>query len=105
MLTAIGWSTMKNKSLSMQIWIVFTSITLFIALLLSFVIPNTLRSFFTDEIYSTLESAQNLVLNRYSIEDFDKINSNPSSLEDIRMVNHMIIYENNKIAIDRKSVV
>lgn len=99
MLTAIGWSTMKNKSLSMQIWIVFTSITLFIALLLSFVIPNTLRSFFTDEIYSTLESAQNLVLNRYSIEDFDKINSNPSSLEDIRMVNHMIIYENNKIAI------
>ncbi len=99
MLTAIGWWLMKNKSLSMQIWIVFTSITLFIALLLSFVIPNTLRSFFTDEIYSTLESAQNIVLNRYSIEDFDNINSNPSSLDDIRMVNHMIIYENNKIAI------
>lgn len=91
---------MKNKSLSMQIWIVFTSITLFIALLLSFIIPNTLRSFFTDEIYSTLESAQNIVLNRYSIEEFNDTNSNPSSLEDIRMVKHMIIYKDNKIALE-----
>ncbi|OLS01501.1 sensor histidine kinase [Tissierella creatinophila] len=90
---------MKNKSLSMQIWIVFTSITLFIALLLSFVIPNTLRSFFTEEIYSTLESAQNIILNRYWIEDFNDLNSNTSSLEDIRMVNHIVIYENNKIAL------
>ena len=90
---------MKNKSISMQIWIVFASITLFIAILLSIVIPTTLRSFFTDEIYATLESAQNILLNGYSIEDLDKASLKPSSLEDIRMVNHMIIHPDNKISL------
>lgn len=96
---AIGWSMMKNKSLSMQIWIVFALITFFIAIVLSFIIPNTLRAFFTDETYSTLQSAQNILLNGYSVEEFNNIETNNSSLDDIRMVNHMVIYENNKIAI------
>lgn len=90
---------MKNKSLSMQIWIVFASITLFIAILLSVVIPSTLRSFFTDEVYATLESAQNIILNGYSIEDLNDASLKPSSLEDIRMVNHMIVYPDNKITL------
>ncbi len=91
---------MKNKSLSMQIWIVFASITLFIAIILSFIIPNTLRSFFTEETYSTLESAQNIILNGYSIDDFNDISLDTSDLEDIRLVNHMVVYGNNRIAIN-----
>lgn len=83
----------------MQIWIVFASITLFIAIALSFIIPNTLRNFFTEETYSTLESAQNILLNGYSVEEFNNMEIDKSSIEDIRMVNHMIIYENNRIAL------
>ncbi len=84
----------------MQIWIVFASITLFIAIILSFIIPNTLRSFFTEETYSTLESAQNIILNGYSIDDFNDISLDTSDLEDIRLVNHMVVYGNNRIAIN-----
>lgn len=90
---------MKNRSLSMQIWIVFASITFFIAIILTFIIPSTLRSFFTEETYSTLESAQNIILNGYSIEEFNDMSFDTSNLEDIRLVNHMIVYENNKIGI------
>lgn len=98
--TVIGWWTMKNKSLSMQIWIVFASITLFIAIILAFIIPGTLRSFFTEETYTTLESAQNIVLRGYSLEDFDQREFNGSELEDIRMVKHIIIYDNDRIALN-----
>lgn len=91
MAMVIGWKTMKNKSLSIQIWIVFASITLIIELLLAFIIPSTLRSFFTGEIYQTLESAQNIVLSGYNIEDFEDIALDTSPLEDIRMVNHIVV--------------
>nr|WP_300001627.1 HAMP domain-containing sensor histidine kinase [Tissierella sp.] len=90
---------MKNKSLSMQIWIVFAAITLSIALLLSIVIPRTLRGFFTQEIYATLESAQNIILNGYSMEDMNDAFLKPSALEDIRMVKHMIVEVDNKIVL------
>lgn len=95
-----GWWMMKNKSLSMQIWIVFASITLFIAIILAFIIPSTLRSFFTEETYTTLESAQNIILRGYPLEDFDKRKFNGSDLEDIRMVKHIIIYDNDRIALN-----
>lgn len=97
---AIGWWMMKNRSLSMQIWIVFASITLFIAITLSFIIPNTLRTFFTEETYTTLESAQNIILNGYSIDEFDEASFNDTSLEDIRMVKHMIIYSDERILVN-----
>lgn len=51
---------MKNKPLTLQIWILFASITLGITLLLLVLIPWTLRSFFTQEVYTTIESAQNV---------------------------------------------
>lgn len=97
--TVIGWLVMKNKSLSMQIWIVFASITFFIAIVLLFIIPSSLRSFFTEETYSTLKSAQNIILSGYSIEDFSNTQLDTSSYDDIRMVKHMIIYDNNNIGL------
>src|SRR5699024_3213817 len=85
-----------------QIWIVFAIITIATTIILSLVVPITLRGFFTNEIYSNIESAQNLLLNRFSIEDFwneDIIDGN-SRLEDIRTVNHFLIYGNNQIMLD-----
>lgn len=55
---------MKNKPLAFQIWIVFSGILLVISLLLVILFPTTLRSFFTKEIYKTIENEQ-LVLTEY----------------------------------------
>lgn len=94
---------MKNYPLSLQIWIVFTIITLALSIILALILPMTLRGFFTKEIYSTIDSAQDLILNNYTIEEFyrkDTKNKNPNSLEDIRSVNHILIYGNKQIIFD-----
>lgn len=88
---------MKNRPLWVQIWIVIAAITLSISLLLSFILPSTLRSFFTKEIYRTISSAQSLVFSQlegdvyrdYIGPDFFR----DSTLEDIRTVNHFMIYD------------
>lgn len=87
-----------NKPLSVQIWIVFASITLLISIILTIVLPLALRDFFTEEIYATIESAQSLMFSRYdlpSLKDFfESEGKNPrQTLEDIRTVNHFFIYE------------
>ncbi|MBO1510936.1 sensor histidine kinase [Metabacillus bambusae] len=55
---------MKNKSLAFQIWFVFSGILLAISLLLVILFPTTLRGFFTQEIYKTIENEQ-LILTEY----------------------------------------
>lgn len=94
---------MKDYPLSLQIWIVFAIITLALSIILAFILPMTLRGFFTKEIYSTIDSAQDIILNRYTIEDFGSkgiIDKNPDALEDIRSVNHILIYGDNQIIFD-----
>lgn len=94
---------MKNYPLSIQIWIVFAIITLALSIILTFIFPMTLRDFFTQEIYSTIDSAQDIILHRFTIEDFWKeniINKNPNALEDIRSVKHILIYGHNQIVLD-----
>lgn len=94
---------MKNRPLSVQIWIVFAAITLCISVLLSILLPLTLRDFFTKEIYANIESAQDLLFYRYSdnsYENFalpDNAEDSRKKIEDIRTVNHFIIYNGNKI--------
>lgn len=96
---------MKNRPLSVQIWIVFAAITLSISILLSILLPLTLRDFFTKEIYANIESAQDLLFYR-SIDEFYEDFLNPGNLEkprqkmeDIRTVNHFIIYDEDQIVI------
>ncbi|APH03749.1 sensor histidine kinase [Bacillus weihaiensis] len=76
---------MKNKPLAFQIWLVFSGILLVISLLLLFLFPTTLRSFFTNEIYKTIENEQ-LVLTEYG---------NPSALKNEnqkdRSVDHLVV--------------
>lgn len=93
----------KNLPLSIQIWIVFASITLCLSILLSALIPLTLRDFFTNEIYATIESAQGLIFNRYDIHSIrsfleaEGIENSRQTLENIRTVNHFIIYDDNQM--------
>ena len=89
---------MKNLPLSIQIWVVFATITLCISILLSIILPLTLRDFFTKEIYANIESAQGLMFNRFDSESFKYFFENPrQAFENIRTVNHFIIYNENQI--------
>ncbi|SDX79996.1 sensor histidine kinase [Tepidimicrobium xylanilyticum] len=94
---------MKNWPLSIQIWIVFATITLGISLILSFILPLTLKDFFTNEIYITIESAQTLLFNQYDLRSImDLLESqgpekSRQTLENIRTVNHFIVYEDSPI--------
>lgn len=98
---------MKNYPLSVQIWIVFAIITLSISILLSLLLPVTLRSFFTREIYATIDSAQDLIFNQFNSQVYrDYLGSEffgdgKQKLEDIRTVNHFIIYpDDNSVVIN-----
>ena len=63
----------------------------------------TLRDFFTKEIYATIESAQGLIFNRFDGQPFNSIFEseflkNPQqALDNIRTVNHFIIYDEDQI--------
>ena len=96
---------MKDRSLASQIWIVFTAITIIIGLTLTLAIPMILRNFFTEEIYSTIESSQELILNRYSIPSFLEGNKSGDKVDDIRQVRHIIIYDGNQIFLDSTDTV
>ncbi len=98
---------MKDYPLSVQIWIVFAIITLSISILLSFILPVTLRAFFTNEIYATIDSAQDLIFNQFDSQVYrdylgsDFFGDKDQILEDIRTVNHFIIYpDDNSIVIN-----
>lgn len=96
---------MKNYPLSVQIWIVFALITLSVSILLSFILPATLRDFFTKEIYATISSAQDLVFNQFDSDIYrnflgtDFFGEKDKTLENIRTVRHIIIYDDNSVAI------
>lgn len=97
---------MKNHPLSVQIWIVIAIITLSISILLSFILPSTLRGFFTKEIYATIHTAQDLVFNQFDSDVYrdyigpDFFGKDEQKLENIRTVKHFIIYDKNKIIIN-----
>lgn len=94
---------MKNKPLFLQIWIVFASITLFISIMLSVILPLTLRNFFTEEMYITIESAQKFMFSRYDLFTLKDLLESQGlegarqTLENIRTVRHFFIYEKGQI--------
>ncbi len=52
---------MKNLPLSVQIWLVFGGLTLFVFALLAVFLPWTLKGFFTSQIYDILKDSQSRV--------------------------------------------
>lgn len=58
----IGWlKSMKNKPLFFQFVSLFFILILFVGVIFIVTIPMTLKSFFTDEIYQTIEESQQFV--------------------------------------------
>ncbi|TYR81287.1 HAMP domain-containing histidine kinase [Priestia megaterium] len=88
---------MKNKSLAFQIWLVISGILLVISLLLVILFPTTLRQFFTDEIYTTIENEQH-ILKKYGLPSrsgeyyFSNEDGEPSLRN--RTVDHILLPEN-----------
>jgi len=85
---------MKNKSLFFQIGIVFAGIIIALSMILALLFPIILREFFTNEVYSTIESAQYNIINTrllksLQVDYFSQEGSNDEL--DIRSVNHMQI--------------
>ncbi len=89
---------MKNLPLTLQIWLVFTSITLGITIVLSILFPLILRDFFTKEVYTVIESAQDLLFSRYS-RDYNNdtvegMFDDRKASQDFRTVGHFFIFNN-----------
>lgn len=83
---------MKKSSLSFQIWITFTSIILIITIISSFLYIYTLKTYFREEAFRTIESAQEFLLtknineikNNFNNFEFDQ------TLQNIKIVQHGI---------------
>jgi two-component system, OmpR family, sensor histidine kinase CssS len=83
---------MKSKSLFFQIGIAFAGIILGLSIILALLFPIILRDFFTNEAYSTIESAQNNIINKRLVKNLDLENSNDGGNDDkidIRSVTHL----------------
>jgi two-component system sensor histidine kinase CssS len=82
---------MKKMPLGWQIWIVFASLFSLLAILLLLILPTTLKSFFTNQMYLTIEDAQRSFL----YEGIDRQVQNPQQrdqdVQNFRTVQHMIV--------------
>ncbi|MCY6484829.1 HAMP domain-containing sensor histidine kinase [Clostridium aestuarii] len=92
---------MKNKPLAFQIWVVICGIILAILLILAVLFAFTLRSFFTNEVYNTIEAAQMKYTARLSGEKINKkkymqLMNEVEAIQNIRSVSH-IKYPSTKI--------
>ncbi|WP_191560190.1 sensor histidine kinase [Metabacillus idriensis] len=83
---------MKNKSLTFQIWVVISGILLVISILLMIIFPTTLRNFFTNEIYTTIENEQH-ILTEYQLQGDGGMNPFNKKLSPDRSVQHLILPE------------
>ncbi|NLB52468.1 MAG: HAMP domain-containing histidine kinase [Syntrophomonadaceae bacterium] len=89
---------MKNKPLSVQIWLVFAAITVAVSLLLLLIFPLTLRDFFTKEIYASIESSQSSIVGTSTNNEFLRGNTGMQRrgqgqmmMRNNRVVNHLLI--------------
>lgn len=81
---------LKNWPLALQIWLIFTSVIVIVFVLLSVYFSFTIRSFFTDEIYKTIETAQeNLIQKSTDSYDPKQDNSAVATSNDIRDVKNI----------------
>lgn len=81
---------LKNCPLALQIWMVFASVILIVFILVSLYFSITIRGFFTNEIYKTIEIAQENVIQKSSNKTNAKEEINlDTSNNDIREVKHI----------------
>lgn len=81
---------LKSWPLSLQIWVFFSSVIVIIFLLLSLYFSVTIRGFFTDETYKTIEEAQENVIQKAASGGSPKEEVTTGSVSnDIRDVKHV----------------
>lgn len=81
---------LKNRPLSLQIWIVFAAVIVIIFALLSLYFSITIKSFFNDEIYRTIETAQeNAVKKAEGTSDSQEEDTTGAISNDIREVRNI----------------
>ncbi|MBU3188057.1 hypothetical protein K9O30_00435 [Clostridium bowmanii] len=83
---------MKNKSLFFQIGILFGGIIIGLCTILALLFPIILREFFTNEVYSTIESSQYNIINIRLFKNLELEYVNDESNDtkvDIRFVTHI----------------
>lgn len=81
---------LKDWPLAIQIWVIFTSVIVVVFVLLSVYFSLTIRKFFTDESYKTIETAQeNIIQKSTGIYDPKQESSIDVVSNDIRAVKHL----------------
>jgi two-component system, OmpR family, sensor histidine kinase CssS len=88
---------MRNWPIFKQIAITFSALLFLTAILLLFFLPLTLKSFFTNEIYTTIESSQQFYTNKTLKIEQEDIRFQPEELQSIRTVNHLVLNENGRL--------
>lgn len=84
---------LKDWPLALQIWGIFALIIAIIFLLLSVYFSITIRGFFTNEIYKTIETAQkNTIAKNLGVDTSKEDSTASTSSNDIRDVKHVRFY-------------
>jgi two-component system sensor histidine kinase CssS len=81
----------RKLPLGWQIWLVFASLILVLSIVMLLVLPTTLRSFFTNQIYLTIEAAQSNVLSDGLETPFQSPREREIDQQDFRTVRHIIL--------------
>ncbi|SEC15548.1 HAMP domain-containing sensor histidine kinase [Paenibacillus sp. GP183] len=82
---------MRKLPLGWQIWLVFASFILLLSIVMLLVLPTTLRSFFTNQIYLTIDAAQSNVLSDGLESPFQTPQEREIDQQDFRTVRHIIL--------------
>lgn len=82
---------MKRLPLGLQIWLVFASLFLVLSIVMMLVLPSTLRSFFTNQIYLTIEDSQRGILNEGLGGPFQAPHEKDRDQQNFRTVRHVIL--------------
>lgn len=88
---------MKNKPLSVQIWMVIAGVTLGISLLFIAVVPWTLRGFFTRQMYDTIRESQDMFLTGDSLLRIEDLVKRDQLNQQYRSVKHLVFMDNGQV--------
>ena len=80
---------LRDWPLSLQMWMIFSAVIVLIFALLSIYFSITIKSFFTDETYKTIETAQKTVMNKVAERSGMKEDASGTVNNDIREVKHL----------------
>ncbi len=97
---------MKNRPLTIQIWLFYGAIAGLLLLAFTLLLPLTFSNFFTEEAYQSIESSQIYLLNnspyaKLNSSDENKLKTPPIDIDDAKRhfthINHLVLFKNGDI--------